>query len=196
VKKGILAGAIVILLVLATSSALVYSGAVSVAANSQHWVVTEWVLRAARIHSIRRHAAGIVPPFELDDRARILTGADHYADHCAICHGSPDPRVSSIADALSPKAPELTNGRRRYSPGELFWIVKNGIKMSGMPSWASHSDTELWSVVAFLERLPTLSPEEYKALVEVATATPHSHHTESALPEHESQPPLHHSGTH
>jgi len=174
------------LVALASALGLVYSGTVSVAATDPHWAITDWILQTARTRSIKAHAAGFAPPFALDDEQRILVGADHYADHCANCHSAPGLSETALGRSLSPKSPELTGVSRRYSPGELFWIVKNGIRMTGMPSWASHGDTELWSIVAFLEKLPALSPEDYERLVAAAATDPHSHHDHGEPLEHES----------
>ena len=70
-----------------------------------------------------------------------------------------------IANGLYPKPADLTNAAQRYTPGELFWILKNGIKMSGMPAWIDHSDDELWATVAFLEKLPAMGEADYGKLV-------------------------------
>jgi mono/diheme cytochrome c family protein len=67
---------------------------------------------------------------------------------------------------LNPPAPELSEAAGDWTPAELFWIVKNGVKMTGMPSFApTHSDHELWAVVAFLEKLKKMDPAQYKAFV-------------------------------
>lgn len=176
--KSLLVSVVVIVaLAVVAALAVIYSGVVSVAATDRHWPLADWALRTARVRSIQKHAAGLAPPFELDDQERIIAGADHYADHCAVCHGAPGKGQSGIGRGLSPQPPELAKANFRYSPGELFWIVKNGIRMTGMPSWAGHGDTELWSIVAFLQKLPSLSPQEYERLVSATTdPKPHSHH--------------------
>ena len=98
-------------------------------------------------------------------RRRILDGTEHFAAHCASCHGAPGVPRGDIANRLYPKPADLTNAAQRYTPGELFWILKNGIKMSGMPAWDDHSDDELWATVAFLEKLPAMSEADYAKLV-------------------------------
>jgi mono/diheme cytochrome c family protein len=156
--------------------ALIYSGVVSVAATDPHWTLIDWVFRTARERSIKAHAAGLTPPSVLDEEQRILAGAGHYAAHCAGCHGAPGASESDLAHGLSPKPARLREVTRRYSAGELFWIVKNGIKMTGMPSWASHGDAQLWDIVAFLRKLPDLSPEQYERLIAAAAEDPELHH--------------------
>jgi Cytochrome C oxidase, cbb3-type, subunit III len=70
-----------------------------------------------------------------------------------------------IAKGLYPKPADLSQSARLYTSSELLWIVKNGIKMSGMPAWADHSDEELWGTVAFIEKLPGMSEADYARLV-------------------------------
>ncbi|TAN44459.1 MAG: cytochrome c [Rhodospirillales bacterium] len=87
----------------------------------------------------------------LVDRASVTAGSEHYCAHCAACHGAPpgvEPDV--IARGMYQAPPDLHHAVEHRSQTELFWIVKNGIKMSGMSAWADHSDEELWPVVAML----------------------------------------------
>lgn len=148
----------------------IYSGSYDVAATTPHFPITFKMLDTARIRSIRSHAAGITPPPDLGSQARVVAGTAHFAEHCAICHSAPGVEADDMADGMYPKPPVLTDAASRYTPGELFWILKNGIKMSGMPSWADHGDAELWNVVAFLEKLPLLTPEAYAQFVKRAAA--------------------------
>jgi mono/diheme cytochrome c family protein len=151
-------------------AAFIYSGAYDVAATAPHWPLTHRILEAARVRSIKAHAAGIVPPGDLGDRARVVAGTSHFAEHCAMCHAAPGVEAQDLAEGLYPKPPVLTDVARRYTPGELFWILKNGIKASGMPSWGDHGDEDLWNTVAFMERLPGMSEQDYGKLVMAAMA--------------------------
>lgn len=147
------------------AAAFIYSGIFNVAANDPHWSVTHQMLEMARVRSIKAHAAGIMAPTTLDAPAGIVAGTAHFADHCASCHSAPGVEAEDMAEGMYPKPPVLTDAAKKWTPGELFWILKNGIKMSGMPSWADHGDEDLWNVVAFLEKLPALSTQEYGELV-------------------------------
>jgi mono/diheme cytochrome c family protein len=151
-------------------SAFIYSGVYNVAATSSDWLVTRWVLETARMRSIKAHAAGIEAPPGLDDEAKILTGVAHFAAHCAVCHGAPGVPKGDIAAGLNPQPPDLAHASGHYIPSELFWLLKHGIKMTGMPAWSDHSEEELWATVAFLQRLPGMSEEDYGKLV-MATMT-------------------------
>ena len=160
-----------VLLALVCGAALVWSGVVSVAASDPHLPVTQWVMETARIRSIKMHAAGIVPPGNLDDPARVVGGTAHFAEHCAGCHAAPGVEADDMAEGMYPKPPALTEAARQWTPGELFWILRNGIKMSGMPSWADHGDEALWDLVAFLEKLPVMREQDYGQLVMASTKT-------------------------
>src|SRR5438128_444312 len=148
--------AIIVLVVLA-GAVLVYSGTYYVGADQPHWSVTTWLLNAARDRSIRAHASGITVSAGLDDPAKVMAGVAHFAEHCAVCHGAPGVERGDIAEGLYPRPPNLADAARFYTPGELFWIVKHGIRMTGMPAWGDHSEDELWATVAFLAKLPGMT---------------------------------------
>ena len=158
--------------------AFIYFGMFDVAATDPHSPPVHWLMEQARIRSIRVHAASIQPPAGLDDPQEVLAGADHFAAHCAVCHGAPGVPKGDIALGLYPAPPDLAEAAARYSPGELFWILKHGIKMTGMPAWSDHSDEELWAAVAFIEKLPAMGEADYAKLVmaNMANGGHHHHH--------------------
>lgn len=155
----------VAVLAIAGAFTFIYAGVYDVAATSPHWPASYWVMETVRAQSIKTRAAGIIPPPNLSDQATIVGGTEHYAAHCASCHGAPGVLRGDIGNGLYPKPADLTHVAQRYTPGELFWILKNGIKMSGMPAWNDHSDEELWGTVAFLEKLPAMSEADYGKLI-------------------------------
>ena len=169
----------------------VYSGAYYVGADQPHWSMTSWLLSEARDRSIQAHASGIAIPAGLDDPSRIMAGVTHYAEHCATCHGAPGVRRSDLAEGLYPRPPNLAEAARLYTPGELFWIVKHGIRMTGMPSWGDHSDDEIWATVAFLEELVEMSAQDYAKLIAASRQQGgHRHEGHEAQPQPEgTQPP-------
>jgi mono/diheme cytochrome c family protein len=85
--------------------------------------------------------------------------------HCAVCHGAPGVPKGDIAEGMYPQPPDLAVAAKQYSDAELFWILKHGIKMTGMPAWADHSDAELWATVAFVKKLPGMSEAAYAKFV-------------------------------
>jgi mono/diheme cytochrome c family protein len=175
--------------ILLAGLAFLYSGVYHVGATDRHWDLTHWLLNTARMRSIKAHAAGTPVPAGLDDEAKIVMGTEHFAAHCAVCHGAPGVPKGDIAAGLYPQPPNLANAAVQFSPAELFWILKNGIKMSGMPSWADHSDDELWATVAFLEKLPGMSEAEYAKLVMASMAHGGHHQPGGAEGDHRGPSP-------
>ena len=153
------------LLVVLGAGAAIYAGMYDIAATAPHWRVTAWLLETARTRSIKAQAAAIQAPPNLDDPAKVLLGVAHYAAHCAVCHGAPGVPKGDIGQGLYPRPPDLAKAAPLYTPAELFWTVKHGIKMTGMPAWSDHSDEELWATVAFVEKLPGMSEQDYAGLV-------------------------------
>jgi mono/diheme cytochrome c family protein len=98
-----------------------------------------------------------------------------------FCHGAPGAEPTPLARGLNPKPPQLFEEEGHYKAPELFWIIKNGIKLSGMPAWGgSHSDDELWAIVAFLQQLPQLSATEYQSMTAEAHDEAGSHENPAA----------------
>ncbi|HYX21912.1 MAG TPA: cytochrome c, partial [Thermoanaerobaculia bacterium] len=116
--------------------------------------------------SVSKRAPKTQNPIARGDAGALREGREHYREMCVVCHGAPGVDASEIGEGLNPPAPDLTLGRiQALSDGELFWIVQNGIRMSGMPAFgATHRDRQIWEIVAFLRHLPSITPEEEKAL--------------------------------
>ena len=121
--------------------------------------------------SVARRAPKVSNPVKPDPDVR-RDGLAHYKAMCLNCHGAPGLDSSEIAEGLNPPAPDLTLGRvQKRTDGEIFWIVQNGIRMTGMPAFGTtHKDDEIWKIVAFVRRLPALSPDEEKELKAAAAA--------------------------
>jgi mono/diheme cytochrome c family protein len=140
-----------------------YSGIPDVAATTPEGKMMRWFLSTTKDHSIGARAKNIAAP-SLEDSAVIASGFDHYHEMCMTCHGAPGRKPDEFAKGLNPHAPNLARSTRDMEPSEMFLVVKDGIKMTGMPGFAStHSDSEVWAIVAFLKRLQTMQPEEYTA---------------------------------
>lgn len=148
----------------------VKSGIFNVAANYPDRAPVEWALSTTMDNSVKRHAAGIkVPP--LDDPSMIQMGLSHYREMCVPCHGAPGVPIGEIGQGLNPEPPELTEAASDWKPNELFWITKNGVRMTGMPAWSvTHSDEDIWAIVAFTRKLPSLSPAQYQSMSRQAPA--------------------------
>jgi mono/diheme cytochrome c family protein/ketosteroid isomerase-like protein len=171
--------AVCLLLVLAV---LVYAGAFNVAADDPHWGFTQRLIETARERSIASHVSDVEVP-RLDDAALIATGAEHYSEMCTGCHLAPGLEETELRAGLYPKPPNLTKRGRARSPEQTFWIIKHGLKMTGMPAWGvTHDDRSIWGMVAFLGKLPELSPEAYRALAAEGESG-HSHQHEPGAAE-------------
>lgn len=144
------------------------TGGYNVAADAPHTAPVLWLANTARINSIAVHAKGIALPAGFGSADQVKAGASEYAEMCAQCHLGPGVERSEISQGLYPRAPELAKGDS-LTPEERFWVIKHGIKMTGMPAWGvTHDDKIIWSIVAFLQKLPTLSADEYKDMTKGA----------------------------
>jgi mono/diheme cytochrome c family protein len=161
-----LAVSIVALLALAVAgaAAFIWSGVYDVSATDNHLAPTYHAIRKTMERSIARRAEGIaVPP--LGDPAQVARGLSLYRAHCVQCHGAPGIAPEPFALGMTPLPTPLARSGRDRSPAHLYWVVRYGIKMTGMPAWEYRfTEEDLWSVVAFLKRLPLLSVAEYRAL--------------------------------
>jgi mono/diheme cytochrome c family protein len=140
------------------------TGAYDVAADAPHTAAMRDLIAYVRVRSIESRSRGIrVPP--LNDRKMIADGASDYDAMCTGCHLGPGLAENEMRPGMNPKPPLLARGGFG-TPAENFWVIKHGIKMTGMPAWGvTHSDSEIWNMVAFLQVLPGLSPAQYRALV-------------------------------
>ncbi len=151
----------------------VYSGLVSVAADVPHSPAVYWLLEQARERSIARASADIKVP-SLTEPELLLSGGADYNDMCSGCHLKPGQKESDMSLGLYPRPPNLALKRLEHvqnyedtegSAKRNFWIIKHGIKASGMPAWGiTHDDERIWAMVAFLERLSGLTPEQYQII--------------------------------
>jgi mono/diheme cytochrome c family protein len=170
-----------------TFGVVVLGGAVSVAATDPHSGPVEWILETTMESSVRAHASDVEVPEHLDlhDRELAERAFGHYSVACTPCHGAPgiDPAPWLV---LNPPAESLAETAARWSDAELYWIVKHGIKMTGMPALGpTHGDDDLWAIAAFVRQLPEMTPEVYSAMAErhaarhgqgMAAHVPDAHH--------------------
>jgi len=154
---------IVVLLVLTCIAGLVvmYGGYYNVAATKKHNALTFWVLDETMENSIKHNAKGITAP-DLSDSNMIRTGFEHYDHMCRVCHGAPGIMGDEFAAGLYPKPPSLMESAPEWTSAELFWTIKNGIKMTGMPAFdVTHTDEKIWVMVSFVRILPDLNHQDY-----------------------------------
>jgi mono/diheme cytochrome c family protein len=176
--KRFMAGVLVTLAIGAGAGGIVaYSGAFDVSADTPHSPLVFQLIEFARVQSIARRVRDLAPPANLPDPDRVRRGAGNYAAMCVECHLAPGKENSEIRMGLYPAPPDLSQPAKMQTnvAARQFWIIKHGIKASGMPAWSKGGieDEAIWDIVAFLQTLPTLTADQYVALVESSDG--HSH---------------------
>lgn len=160
------------LLGLVLAAAVIWSGAYNVGADDPHWDATYRVLEVVRTRSIAVRAADIEMP-DLSDAELIRNGAGNYNAMCVTCHLSPDAQETELSVGLYPRPPRW-DALAKTDPRAAFWVLKHGIKASGMPAWGkSMDDRYLWGMVAFMQQFPSMTAAQYSA--QVAASDGHSH---------------------
>jgi mono/diheme cytochrome c family protein len=117
----------------------------------------------ARDRAVAMHAPKQKNPH--GDAAAIAAGLAHYRENCLVCHGAPGVDGGEMAKGLNPPAPPLDMDDDSRPEGEVFWIIKHGLRMTPMPAFGpSHTDDEIWKIAAFVHHLPDLTDQEKAAL--------------------------------
>ncbi len=140
-------------------------GFYDVAASADDPAVVAWALPSVREASVDRHSAGLAPPISLDDPAVIQTGARAFRERgCPTCHGAPGVDWAKFSEGMHPDPPDLKDVADD-EPRLIFWTIKNGINMTGMPSFGKIGvdDKEIWTIVAFVKKFGSVKPEDFKA---------------------------------
>ncbi len=154
----------IVALVAVSGIIFIYSGTYNISATVPHNALTHWIMSTTMDNSVKHHAKNIVVP-DLSDSSKIKMGFVHYRAMCVSCHGAPGVSQEELAAGLYPKPPKLVRTIHEWTPAELFWITKYGVKMTGMPAWGpTHSDDKIWAMVAFMEKMQKMTPEQYKNL--------------------------------
>jgi mono/diheme cytochrome c family protein len=157
---------LLIVLLIGGLALFIYSGFYNIAASEPHLAAVEWIMETTRNRSARRHADKAPGPPE-GVEAKFREGFGHYDEMCIICHSAPGIEQSEISKGQNPQPPELGEAVLKWSRKELFWVVKHGFKMTGMPAFGlTYSDMEIGDIVAFITRLPDMTPQEYARLRE------------------------------
>jgi mono/diheme cytochrome c family protein len=168
---------LLIFLGIGTTITVMHSGIIDVAADEPHGDLVYWILEETRKISIQKAAQDIKLP-DLSDPELLLTGGADYEFMCSSCHLKPGQSDSDMSLGLYPAPPNLSITAESHKGHEHedetqkdrnnFWVIKHGIKASGMPAWGkTHDDQRIWAMVAFIKRLPTLTPDQYQILTAV-----------------------------
>ncbi len=159
---GIIVGTLVVELIMLVL--FVNSGLYNVSTASPDPGFIHWVFSRTSDNSAEHYSKDIAVP-SLTDSAMVVEGYGHYHEMCETCHGGPGVERSEIGMGLYPHPPNLMHSAKEMGPGRLFWVIKNGIKSTGMPGfWKTHTDKQIWAIVAFLEKMKDMTPQEYAAM--------------------------------
>ncbi|HEX4096337.1 MAG TPA: cytochrome c [Caulobacteraceae bacterium] len=141
---------------------MVEEGLFDARASTPHDIITAWSTHTTMIHSMKRLAHDVHPPAVFTPQETIA-GMHLYERQCMTCHGGPGEGRADWVQGMNPSPPFLLDASRRWSPGQLFWVVQNGVKMTGMPAWGlTNSDGQVWDIVAFLEAMPEMKPADFQ----------------------------------
>lgn len=149
------------------AAAVVGFGLYNVSARVGHFPKVSWILHTTYNQSVRLRApAAEAIPKDINEWDRIKLGALHFQGACAFCHSLPGQLRSATAMSMTPRPPHITEATSNWEPQHMFWIVKNGVKMSGMPHWpAAERPDEVWSVVAYLNAVPEMTAQNQTELI-------------------------------
>jgi mono/diheme cytochrome c family protein len=148
----------------AAAGLIVAFGLYDVAADKPHWPVTSWIMHTTMADSVWLRSRDVVAPKQFS-AAQVQAGFMEYDDHCIMCHGAPGISRSQWVMGLDPTPPYLIDISRQLSPGEIKFIISHGIKLTAMPAWdLTLSQEKIADLGAFLERLPTITPAQYRRM--------------------------------
>jgi mono/diheme cytochrome c family protein len=143
--------------------AFAYSGIYNVAAINPPGSLESWFFSTVMDHSVEHHSEDIKAPV-LDGAAMIDSGFQHYSRMCAGCHGTTGDQPKEKNRGFNPEPPNLAEAVGDQSDAAIFWIAKNGVKMTAMPAYGVNiDDNRIWEIVAFVRLLPRMTAEQYQA---------------------------------
>lgn len=178
-SKRVLARAVIAIIAVAIAAGVL--AAVSwtrngFSARDEASAVERWIARRMRAMSVPSRARNARNPFASTPEA-LAEARAHYADHCASCHANDGSGTTDLGQSLYPKAPDMRLAEtQRLTDGELYYIIQNGIRLTGMPAWGRKDDErneDSWKLVLFLRHLPDLTEEELAEMKELNPKSPH-----------------------
>jgi mono/diheme cytochrome c family protein len=162
--KIIIRSIIVLIIIIAGILIFINSGFYNMSAMVPHNKLTLWIINTLKDNSIERNSKDIKVP-DLNDSSMVRLGFVHYREMCSGCHGAPGISRDEAGQGLYPEPQELSRSAIELTPSELFWITKNGIKLTGMPAFGkTHDDHKIWAIVSFLVKLPSITNEQYRSM--------------------------------
>ncbi len=157
-RKVLLGAVLTLALLLLTALAVMRLGLMPVNADGNHSSLEARIMPKVLHASIARHAAVETSALPLNED-NLKAGVDTYKAMCARCHSTPEGKASVYGQSFYPPAPQLPKGMSQYTDSQLFWLIKHGIRNTGMPAWGSMlSDDEIWQIVSLLKNSQDLPP--------------------------------------
>lgn len=164
-----------ILITLLVPILLLAMGAINMGADVKPGLIERTLAPWGRDRSVAKRAPNEKNSYA-GDRAAIAAGLDYYRENCLMCHGAPDVAGAALSKGLNPPAPSLGKEENDTPDGELFWVIKHGIRMTPMPAFGpTHTDEEIWKIVAFVRHLPDLTEQERASLLAATGEGAHHH---------------------
>lgn len=159
----------------AAAAVVVWTGVYDISATRQHTGPVFKLLDVAMRRAVKARGETVPGPVpDLAAEARVREGATNYRAHCLQCHGAPGVAPDPLAFGMRPAPANLVPVGRDWTEREIFWVVKHGLKMTGMPAWEGRlTDDQVWSVVAFVKAMPRLTVDQYRSLA--ASLPQHGH---------------------
>ena len=159
--------AAMLVLVLLTAAGLAYVMVTGLSARPRPGAMETRVARAVRALAIPRDVRLTANPVPKSAEA-VTDGLNHFADHCASCHGNDGSGQTEMGQGLFPKVPDMRQAStQELTDGELFYIIENGVRFTGMPAWSTGTadgEQASWHLVHFIRALPMLSKEQLEQM--------------------------------
>ena len=167
-------GALALVLIAVATTAMLLLGSHGFSARQQPGIVERWA--ASRARALALPVGAKEQPNPVANTPEVLAEARaHWADHCAGCHSNDGSGDTEMGKHMYPPAPDMRQAEtQRMTDGELFYIIKNGVRLTGMPAWGSsdHDDQDSWKLVHFIRHLPQLTSEELEEMKKLNPRSP------------------------
>ena len=171
-RSALLLAAFAVMMGIAVGAYFVTAG---VSARSRPGPLEASAARALRGVAIRLRTRGLTSPIPVSEET-VAEGRAHFADHCASCHGNDGSGNTEMGRGLYPRAPDMRlPATQNLSDGELFYIIENGVRLTGMPGWSTGTasgEEASWHLVHFIRHLPRLTADEIERMEELNPRSP------------------------
>lgn len=159
--KYLIGAASLLFIIIFAGLIFIYSGTYNISAAKGHSKLVMWMINTVKDNSIKHYTDNNLKTPDLSDTSLVRVGFIRYREMCEGCHGAPG--IESLAKGFYPNPPKLSRTVGEWTPQQLFWIIKNGLKMTAMPGFGvTQSDDKIWTMVAFTRMLPNLTKEQYQ----------------------------------